>query len=592
MKKYLIVLLIFLSGLLFASQTIKVADVGWDSVKLNNAIIKIVGEKSFGYTVNEVPGSTPIIHEALKNGEVDVVLEEWTSNIPSYVPDLEKGLFVELGLNFDDNYQGFYIPKYTKEKYPELKTVQDLKGKSSLFGSKIYGGIPGWEITSIMEKKVKVNNLDKEFEYIIPGSNAAMDTTVISALDDKKDIVFYYWEPTYLMGIHDFVLLEDIPYDAALYQEGIGQLPSVPVTIAVSNQFFEENKEFCEFLSKYHISSKEISTLLYYMQESELTFEQTASYYIENNKEAFTSYLGEEKAKLLYQEGSGNTKAELFPFTLSIKTSNIDKAVRSFATNSKAVLSGIQNTLNGFVVGAYNLFKFIPWYVFLALVFFLSFLGKRKLLTAFFLTSLIFVVGLLGLYEEMLLTLSIALTSVIISLVLGLPLGILIANSSTANKIVQPILDTMQTMPVFVYLIPALLLFGMGNAASVIATVIYAIVPIVRLTSLGIRNVDKEIIESGKAFGSTSWQILTKIQIPQALPTIATGINQTLMMAMAMVVTCSMIGARGLGLEVLNSVNRIEIGNGLVAGTCVVILAIVLDRITMGYVKKDKIKND
>ena len=443
-----------------------------------------------------------------------------------------------------------------------------------------------------MEKKVKVNNLDKEFEYIIPGSNAAMDTTVISALDDKKDIVFYYWEPTYLMGIHDFVLLEDIPYDAALYQEGIGQLPSVPVTIAVSNQFFEENKEFCEFLSKYHISSKEISTLLYYMQESELTFEQTASYYIENNKEAFTSYLGEEKAKLLYQEGSGNTKAELFPFTLSIKTSNIDKAVRSFATNSKAVLSGIQNTLNGFVVGAYNLFKFIPWYVFLALVFFLSFLGKRKLLTAFFLTSLIFVVGLLGLYEEMLLTLSIALTSVIISLVLGLPLGILIANSSTANKIVQPILDTMQTMPVFVYLIPALLLFGMGNAASVIATVIYAIVPIVRLTSLGIRNVDKEIIESGKAFGSTSWQILTKIQIPQALPTIATGINQTLMMAMAMVVTCSMIGARGLGLEVLNSVNRIEIGNGLVAGTCVVILAIVLDRITMGYVKKDKIKND
>ena len=150
----------------------------------------------------------------------------------------------------------------------------------------------------------------------------------------------------------------------------------------------------------------------------------------------------------------------------------------------------------------------------------------------------------------------------------------------------------MQTMPVFVYLIPALLLFGMGNAASVIATVIYAIVPIVRLTSLGIRNVDKEIIESGKAFGSTSWQILTKIQIPQALPTIATGINQTLMMAMAMVVTCSMIGARGLGLEVLNSVNRIEIGNGLVAGTCVVILAIVLDRITMGYVKKDKIKND
>ncbi len=138
-------------------------------------------------------------------------------------------------------------------------------------------------------------------------------------------------------------------------------------------------------------------------------------------------------------------------------------------------------------------------------------------------------------------------------------------------------------MPVFVYLIPALLLFGMGNASAVIATVIYAIVPVIRLTSLGIRQVDKEVVEAALSFGSTRWQTLFKVQIPQAMPTIMTGVNQTLMMAMAMVVTCSMIGARGLGMEVLEAVNRIEIGRGLIAGGCVVIMAIVLDRLTQGW---------
>ena len=141
-------------------------------------------------------------------------------------------------------------------------------------------------------------------------------------------------------------------------------------------------------------------------------------------------------------------------------------------------------------------------------------------------------------------------------------------------------------MPVFVYLIPAVIFFGMGSASAVIATVIYAMVPAIRLTSLGIRQVDPEVVETARSFGSTRVQALFKVQIPQALPTIMAGINQTLMMAMSMVVTCSMIGARGLGAEVLISVNRIEISRGFIAGTAVVILAIILDRVTQGWTDK------
>lgn len=271
-----------------------------------------------------------------------------------------------------------------------------------------------------------------------------------------------------------------------------------------------------------------------------------------------------------------------FPEIFDLNTSAIDSAVRSFAVNAEGVLDAIKGGLNGFVSVIETVLSYIPWPIFLLLIVFAGWRIRKSLKSGILYGALVFLIGAVGLWELMLTTLSVVLASVAIALLLGVPIGILISNSERANNIFRPILDTMQTMPVFVYLIPALLLFGTGNASGVIATVIYAIVPVIRLTSLGIRQVNKEVVEAAKSFGSTRWQLLRKVQIPQAMPTIMTGVNQTLMMAMAMVVTTSMIGVRGLGMEVLNAVNRIEIGRGLVAGSSVVILAIVLDRLTQG----------
>jgi ABC-type proline/glycine betaine transport system permease subunit len=271
-----------------------------------------------------------------------------------------------------------------------------------------------------------------------------------------------------------------------------------------------------------------------------------------------------------------------FPDLLHLDTTAIDRAVRSFAVNAQGVLGAIKGGLNGFVNLVLALLHWIPWPLLVLLVVFLGWRVRRSVRSAILYGALVFFIGAVGLWDLMLTTLAVVLASVAIALVIGIPVGILISGSERANRIIRPILDTMQTMPVFVYLIPALLLFGTGNASGVIATVIYAVVPVIRLTSLGIRQVDKEVIEAGRAFGSTRGQLLRKVQIPQALPTIMTGVNQTLMMAMAMVVTTSMIGVRGLGMEVLNAVNRIEIGRGLIAGSSVVILAVVLDRLTQG----------
>lgn len=275
-----------------------------------------------------------------------------------------------------------------------------------------------------------------------------------------------------------------------------------------------------------------------------------------------------------------------FPQFFSLDPTLIDKVVRNFAVEAEFFLDSIKSVLGGFVNSITALLTAVPWPLFLLAVVFLGLKTRKSLVSGLSYALLLFGIGVIGLWSLMLVTLGVVLASVAIAICLGLPLGILLAYNETADKMARPILDTMQTMPVFVYLIPALLLFGTGKASGVIATVVYAIVPVIRLTNLGLRQVDKEVVEAAKAFGSTTWQILLKVQIPQAKKTIMTGVNQTIMMAMAMVVTTSMIGVRGLGMEVLTAVNRIEIGRGLMAGSCVVILAIVLDRLTQGVNRK------
>lgn len=277
-----------------------------------------------------------------------------------------------------------------------------------------------------------------------------------------------------------------------------------------------------------------------------------------------------------------------FPFTLNLDTDAIDQAVRGFAAAHSAFFDGIKSALTNFVGAMTWVLGHIPWFVLIGLVFFLSWKAHRRLRSGIFYSLLLCIIGVFGLWDLMNLTLSIVLAGVVIALMIGLPVGVLISGSARANKIARPILDMMQTMPVFVYLIPAVIFFGMGSASAVIATVIYSMVPVIRLTSLGIRQVNTEVVEAARSFGSTRTQLLLKVQMPQALPTIMAGINQTLMMAMSMVVTCSMIGARGLGNEVLIAVNRIEISRGFVAGSAVVILAIILDRLTQGWFSKQE----
>lgn len=268
----------------------------------------------------------------------------------------------------------------------------------------------------------------------------------------------------------------------------------------------------------------------------------------------------------------------------------MDEAIKLFSREHQGVLGVIKHSIINIIDGLNWILMQIPWFL---LVFIVAYLGyrvsKKKYVGVIYGLMLTFV-GCCGLWEYMLETLSIVIAGVILSILLGFPLGILLAKSKKMHQVVKPVLDLMQTMPTFVYLVPAVILFSPGKTPALLATTIYAIVPMVRMTSHGIMRVDKEITEAARAFGSTMMQSLVKVQIPQAMPTIMTGVNQTIMMAMSMVVTCALIGAEGLGMEILVATNRVEMTKALIPGICIVIVAIILDRLTQGMVKKKEVE--
>ncbi|WP_027180226.1 ABC transporter permease [Maridesulfovibrio bastinii] len=218
-----------------------------------------------------------------------------------------------------------------------------------------------------------------------------------------------------------------------------------------------------------------------------------------------------------------------------------------------------------------------------ALVWFLS---KKRSLGIFTLVGLALILNL-GLWNATISTIALVLISTLIAILIGVPLGILAAMNKTTNRIVMPILDVMQTMPAFVYLIPAIPFFGLGKVAAIFSTVIFAMPPSIRLTCLGIRQVPTELVECAEAFGSTRWQRLIKLELPLATNTILAGVNQTVMLSLSMVVIAAMIGAKGLGGEVWKAIQRLQMGNGFEAGIGIVIVAMILDRVLQQIGKRN-----
>lgn len=290
-------------------------DAGWDSMKFHNAVAMLVAQEAYGLSTSEISGSTAITYNALKTGDIHVYTETWTDNIAPYPEDVSAGKVIELGVNYADNIQGLYVPRYVIEgdesrgiapMAPDLKSVSDLKDYALIFQDpedprkgRIYGAISGWMIDDVMRKKVAYYGLDAMYNYMDPGSDPALAAAIVGAYEKGEPIVAYYWEPAWITGKYDLVLLEDAPYEPEAFLRGETECPSIPLTVAVNPGFYEANPEFCEFLSNYYSSSVLTSQALAYISDNDASYEEAARWFLTAHDEMIDDWLAEDKAALV-----------------------------------------------------------------------------------------------------------------------------------------------------------------------------------------------------------------------------------------------------------------------------------------------------
>jgi len=270
---------------------------------------------------------------------------------------------------------------------------------------------------------------------------------------------------------------------------------------------------------------------------------------------------------------------------LAIRKS-LDATYREFSRNYGDMIEDFFDPLLTFLIWFEKLLLQSPWLAVLAGITALAYIASRSWKLSLGVVLSLLLIGYFGMWDNTMRTLSIITVCTLLSILIGIPTGVMMARSDRTQSVVTPILDIMQTMPAFVYLIPVVMLLGIGKIPGVIAVVIYAIPPVIRLTNLGIRLVDKEVLEAATAYGASPSQRLFGVQLPLAMPTIMAGINQTIMMALAMVVIASMIGVKGLGQPVLKSITNQYFTLGLFNGLAIVALAIIFDRVSQAYAKR------
>ncbi|QUY52575.1 glycine betaine ABC transporter substrate-binding protein [Psychrobacter pacificensis] len=609
-------LLLPLSASAACESPIKFGALTWESGQFTSGVLKYIAEEGYGCTVEEVPGAGPALETALSQNDIQIIGEQWIGRSPIMEDAIEQNKVAVIGDTLKGGAtQGWYVPKYVLEENPGLRRYQDLPKYAHLFKdpedpskSRFMNCPSGWTCEIFNTRLLKNTGLDSIFNNAHPGTGAALDAEIASAFEQHKPLLFYYWQPTGLMAKYDFAALEFPDHKDACWQDllladgtsdCVSGFPVSPLGIAASTPFIDTNPELAEVFKKIQFTPDELNGAILEMSESKRSGDEQALVFLRDNPDVWRGWLSEEAATNLATKLGVSLDGTT---SIDDTASTMDQSVLSSSFPSWSLETPLNNALSSVVQNYGDVFRTIstvtltylllpierlltiipPWLI-IALVAVLAWFGVRKIWFALACGAGLFLIGAFGLWGALIDTLALLIVSVLVTVVIGIPIGIAMSGSKLLRKIVTPVLDVMQTMPSFVYLIPVLMLFGIGKVPALFATVIYALPPLIRLTTLGVTQVNHEMVEAGRSFGSTHLQLLIWIKLPQALPSIMAGINQAVMMSLAMVVLASMIGAPGLGEDVLQSIQTLNIGQGLQAGMAIVIVAIIIDRITQAF---------
>ena len=594
------------------STPIAFAGLDWDSGAFLTALDRAILERGYGCATTTTPGTTVTLEQAVATGDVEVIAEEWAGRSPIWIDAQARGRVITVGRTVTGGEEGVYVPEWLVHGpdapalgLTEVRQLADPR-YAALFRDpeqptkgRFLNCPSGWTCERVITAKLRAYGLTDRYVDFRPGSGAAMDAAVVAAMVQHRPILFYGYSPSAIAGRFKLFRLRETPYDPACWADLVnpdGQhrtacsWPPALLSAGLNAAFAERAPALRGLFERISIPADILNAQLADAQAHDRSPAAQALLFLRANPELRRQWLSADAAARLdrsLRQGDTDiaTPPGAFPaaWQMSIREP-VNRWVAALVAHSGGGFRRIAGTLTALTSSIDTMLRAIPWWLIIALFAGATLLGARRAVPPLVVLGAFLVIGVLGLWDQMLQTLTLMLVSSLIALAIGLPFGVGTAKSGFARAVVPPILDFMQAMPGFVYLIPALMLLGLGKAPAILAMVIYATPPLIRLTALGIRNADPEVREAATAFGATPWQTLVHVEIPLARDSILAGLNQMIMMALAMVVTASMIGARGLGEEVLNGIQSLDVGKGLEAGLAIVVLAMALDRTSQALV--------
>jgi len=563
-------------------RTVRLSDVGWTDVTATTALTSEL-LRSLGYTPQVTVLSVPVTFASLQNKDIDVFLGNW---MPAQEADRAKyiadGSIVEVGPNLTGAKYTLAVPSYTYEA--GLRDFADIQRFAPQLKDAIYGIEPGNDGNRLVLKMLK-QNFDGLGDFrLVESSEQGMLAQVERAVRAKEPIVFLAWEP------HPMNMRFDLRYltgGDAVFGPNFG---GATIYTVVRKGYMTECPNVGRLLNNLKFSLRGESEMMGAILDLHEQPSIAAEEWLKANPTIVKQWLngvltfdGRPAAAALARAAPPPRPGGFEQWVLSHKIPVGDTmavVIDFIKEHGTFLFDGIAIVIKGTVDGATTLLRLVPAPLLILGLSVLTWVLRRTIPLAIFVgLALLFILNQ-GYWLATLETLSLVLVATLLSTAIGVPVGIAAAHRPKLFATLRPVLDLMQTLPTFVYLIPTLVLFGLGVVPGLISTVIFALPAPIRMTHLGIASVPKPLIEAGEAFGATPMQLLWKVELPSAATTIVAGVTQCIMLSLSMVVIAALVGAGGLGVPVVRALNSVQVGMGFEAGFTIVLLAIILDRVS------------
>jgi glycine betaine/proline transport system substrate-binding protein len=563
-------------------KVVRLSDIGWTDVTATTATFgRLLTD--LGYDARITVLSLPVTYAAMKNKDIDVFLGNW---MPSQAGDRKP--FVDdksvdvVGANLEGAKYTLAVPAYTYEL--GIKDFADIQKFGGELGHQIYGIEPGNDGNRLVLEMIKDNKFGLGSFKLVESSEQGMLAEVERAVKVKRPIVFLGWDP------HPMNMRFDMKYLTGGDETFGPNFGGAAVFTNVRAGYMEQCPNVARLLRNLKFTPHGESEIMMAILDKKEQPDLAASSWLKANPAILAQWLqgvhtfdGKPAASALSLTSSIGQKNSLQGWITEhkIPVGDASAVVIDWIKNNGGVFfGGISAGVQGIVHGVTALLTVIPALILIVLIAVLSWVLRRSIgLAVFVALALLFILNQ-GYWPETLETLSLVTVAARLSTLIGVPLGIAAAHRPRLYTVLRPVLDLMQTLPTFVYLIPALVLFGLGVVPGVISTVIFAMPAPIRLTHLGISSVPASLREAAEAFGATRRQLLWKVELPSAAPSIVAGITQCIMLSLSMVVIAALVGAGGLGVPVVRALNSVQVGMGFEAGFAIVLLAIILDRLS------------